>query len=366
MRFIKGFVDFIRESFIKQPENTQPGGKKRIVFIDLAKGVCIILVVLLHSGYLMDVPALKALRMPLYFILSGLFFKDYGGVLNLIVKKTNKLLIPFWSFVIIYLLISIVTSPRAAFLPKVVDDILQPFTEPSVNNLPIWFLLCLFWVNLIYCIINRNVGNIWLRAALILVIGCGVGYYVSVHNIYLPLFFASALSATPFFFIGVCLRKLPVLYKTEHDRFYLLAFVLAAVAAVTYCVLNGTPFIDFRSNVYQGNIVEIYLVAVVLVIALLLICKAVEWLPLVSYIGRYSVIVLCCHAIFIDYAYLPYYFCVGRDVTALESVVISWILCWLCIPVLKTFVPYITAQKDLITYTPSDSGRIGSKQFRKA
>ena len=188
MRFIKGFVDFIRESFIKQPENTLPGGRKRIVFIDLAKGVCIILVVLLF----------------------------------------------------------------------------------------------------------------------------------------------------------------------------------AAVAAVTYCVLNGTPFIDFRSNVYQGNIAEIYLVAVVLVIALLLICKAVEWLPLVSYIGRYSVIVLCCHAIFIDYAYLPYYFCVGRDVTALESVVISWILCWLCIPVLKTFMPYITAQKDLITYTPSDSGRIGSKQFRKA
>lgn len=53
--------------------------KQRIDFIDLAKGVCILLVVLGHIGIPISLPGMNSMRMPLYFILSGLFFKDYGG-----------------------------------------------------------------------------------------------------------------------------------------------------------------------------------------------------------------------------------------------------------------------------------------------
>lgn len=52
---------------------------KRIEFIDLAKGVCIIMVVMGHCGCPLEIPGWTIVRMPLYFILSGLFFKDYGG-----------------------------------------------------------------------------------------------------------------------------------------------------------------------------------------------------------------------------------------------------------------------------------------------
>ena len=37
------------------------------------------------------------LRMPFYFTLSGLFFKDYGGF-RTILKKVNRLLVPFVFF----------------------------------------------------------------------------------------------------------------------------------------------------------------------------------------------------------------------------------------------------------------------------
>ena len=53
--------------------------KKRIEFIDLAKGVCILMVVMGHCGFPIDIPVWEIVRMPLYFILSGLFFKDYVG-----------------------------------------------------------------------------------------------------------------------------------------------------------------------------------------------------------------------------------------------------------------------------------------------
>ena len=64
----------------------------------MAKGVCILLVIMMHTDVNVDFPGLRGMRMPLYFILSGLFFKDYGGFLNLLVKKANKILIPFLFF----------------------------------------------------------------------------------------------------------------------------------------------------------------------------------------------------------------------------------------------------------------------------
>ena len=60
---------------------------KRIEYIDLAKGFCIMLVVLEHVARpLVDQDTSTAVclnicgtfRMPLYFILSGIFFKDYS------------------------------------------------------------------------------------------------------------------------------------------------------------------------------------------------------------------------------------------------------------------------------------------------
>jgi fucose 4-O-acetylase-like acetyltransferase len=59
---------------------------KRIEWIDLAKGICIFLVVANHIFYYNCV-FLEQLRMPLYFILSGLFFKDYGGFCEFMLKN---------------------------------------------------------------------------------------------------------------------------------------------------------------------------------------------------------------------------------------------------------------------------------------
>ena len=77
--------------------------KQRIEYIDLAKGFCIVLVVLVHIAafYTYQLPGgdfFKAFRMPLYFFLSGCFFKAYRGFSDFAKRKVNKLLIPylFW------------------------------------------------------------------------------------------------------------------------------------------------------------------------------------------------------------------------------------------------------------------------------
>ena len=72
---------------------------RRIDFVDLTKGVCIILVVMAHVGGAFEQldtnSMLSCFRMPLYFFISGVFFKSYEGLLGFILRKINKLIIPF-------------------------------------------------------------------------------------------------------------------------------------------------------------------------------------------------------------------------------------------------------------------------------
>ena len=75
---------------------------RRIDFVDLTKGVCIILVVMAHVGGAFEQldtnSMLSCFRMPLYFFISGVFFKSYEGLLGFILRKINKLIIPFLFF----------------------------------------------------------------------------------------------------------------------------------------------------------------------------------------------------------------------------------------------------------------------------
>lgn len=76
-------------------------------------------------------------------------------------------------------------------------EIKEPFIKPDIINLPIWFLICLFWVNILYYVISRNIKQSWLKLLLISILGI-VGMLLNYKSIYLPLFMSSAFSAIPF------------------------------------------------------------------------------------------------------------------------------------------------------------------------
>ncbi len=333
--------DFLRENFCRNSSRIK-SEKPRIEFIDLAKGICILLVVLMHCGFTKGLPLLGALRMPLYFILSGLFFKDYGSLFNLIIKKTNRLIIPLMFFASIELLIISFQTPLS-----ILDNIALPFIKPGIMNFPTWFLLCLFWVNIFYYFIHTKCHKIYTKIIFVTLLGF-IGATLSYYEVYLPLFMSSAFSATPFFFVGVMLRKTPILYKTNHDKSLLLLGLTLLIATITYCYLIHTPRISFLSNSYSGNYLEIFIVAVCSVVGLMLLCKAIKWLPFISYIGRYSIIVLGMHILVRNYAYLPLYKITHHTFNEIEILCLTLLLCWFAIPIIKTTLPKLSAQQDLI------------------
>ncbi len=336
---------FLRDNFQKRKDEVS--GKQRIEFIDLAKGFCIILVVIFHSDLSDDFPVLMALRMPLYFILSGLFFKDYGKFLIFLVKKINRLVIPFLFFFSLGLLLRTCTDPESSLYNLVV----QPFFSPSVVNEPIWFLICLFWVNMLYYFVHMRVSSVLLRSTICIALGVS-GLLLDYYSIYLPLFLASAFSATPFFFVGVMIRKLPVLYDTDHDKAILAFAVMVLIAVITYCLMGYTPQIAFQHNRYTGNYPEIIIVSVLMVTCFLILCKAVKWLPVISYFGRYSIIVLGVHNLFLGYAYLPLHWITGHTFSQMELLTLTLLLSWISIPFFKKHFKKFCAQEDLIAIHP--------------
>lgn len=69
-------------------------------YIDIAKGLCIALIVLRHSPGGHDYLWLIHLTIPMFFFLSGIFFKESDSLTVMLRKKTNKILIPFLFFIL--------------------------------------------------------------------------------------------------------------------------------------------------------------------------------------------------------------------------------------------------------------------------
>ena len=136
---------------------------KRIQYLDLAKGLSIILVVLYHICIHQHdrpyaVKLLPVFLMPLYFFLSGLFFKEYESFGGFLLRKVNKVLIPFAFF---YLTTSFVLPnilnlfgfTVAATQSLGISGLWAFITDEKFANNPIWFLWALFLINIYFYVI---------------------------------------------------------------------------------------------------------------------------------------------------------------------------------------------------------------------
>lgn len=320
--------------------------QKRIEFIDLAKGICIVLVVIGHCGAPINIPGFEIVRMPLYFILSGLFFKDYGGGVNFFIKKMNKILIPFLFF---YLVGCFAYYGIKAFAPRLLvtdaGGILDIFTNRQFFNGPIWFLLCLFWCNIIFSQITINVKKDSARIPLVVLLGF-IGWFLGEKGIFVPMFIDVALTALPFFAFGYYLKKSEILYPNKLDRYNIVFAILFWSAA--YIMTRTTEYrLSFHYNGLEGW--STYLISITSVLAVLFLCKTINHIPFISYCGRYSIVLLCVHHMI----YRPLMVLLPK--TGIEFLSEKWsiaiitlLLSVLCIPICKRLIPWFIAQKDLI------------------
>ena len=289
------------------------GEKKRIEFIDLAKGFCIILVVAHHTCnfHNADMPLplfFKAFRIPLYFFLSGFFFKTYGGFFDFMRKKTNKLLIPFSFF---YLIASVLIPfllyhfLHYKIYRTVKDDfpsmLFSFFTDEYFYNGPIWFLLCLFEVNILFYLCHIIANNFQKHRLTVLTLSTFllglVGLMLAYKKINLPMFLDSSLTALPFFMMGYMVnRHTNILQPNKYDRYWW--FIVIACFTVVYILAGDLTYMT--NKIVGHSYFSLYINGFLGTIAIMYLAKKIIHIPIVSYWGRYSIIILVVHRIILQ------------------------------------------------------------------
>lgn len=90
---------------------TLPMNKSRVQWVDTAKALAIIFVVMGHMGYSEEVRTLiYGFHMPLFFMLSGMFVSTKDNFHQFLLKKMKTLLVPYLCFNVIFLLFDCVIA----------------------------------------------------------------------------------------------------------------------------------------------------------------------------------------------------------------------------------------------------------------
>ena len=157
---------------------------KRISYIDMAKGMGIILVVAGHTGFLSETVLtwVMSFHMPLFFILSGMLLShthaDRQNMSTFLKKKARGILIPYFSFSALSILFSAILD-NASFASYLPNALVQTFTLYGISVL--WFLPALFLGETVFLLIRKHaslpISGILYLAICLLTIFCANTYH---------------------------------------------------------------------------------------------------------------------------------------------------------------------------------------------
>lgn len=330
------------------------GENKRIDFVDLTKGICIILVVMAHIGGAFNKfdndSMIASFRMPLYFFISGIFFKSYEGFFGFFLRKINKLIIPFTFFYVGAFLLKYIVwkvAPSVFYMPVSWSELLLVFQghELIKFNPPIWFLIALFNCNILFYLIHfLRERRLKLMFALTLLVGVA-GFYMGKFHCELPFYMDVAMTALPFYVAGFWIRRYNFfLFPHRFDKLIPL-FILSALIVMYFTAT--TP--GMRTNNYPGNIFQFYVAAFAGILVIMLFCKRVKRVPIVTYLGRYSVITLGIHAPILHFGgKLVARYIHNEWALAFALLFLTLAICIAATPIFLKLIPQMVAQKDLI------------------
>jgi fucose 4-O-acetylase-like acetyltransferase len=287
--------------------------KERIGYIDLIKGFSILWVVLLHA-YLrnniddtsIDIWLFVKYRMPLFFFLSGIFFRQIP-LKEFIMKRINTVIVPFFVFWIIGFLFSIIKYEVIPHYVTVDYVGLGPFSEYAISlislfylrpevracgvNGPLWFLIALFFIQLLhylFCKVTKKKVVILFIAVIL----CIVSYFLQEHKI-TGLFYLSKICKFYIYYMsGSFLGSF--LTKIIDNRTTAWGLALSCLPVVIIL-----PLLNFDTNAMMEQVVLCIRTFFFIPIIFFFFKETVQWKlfqPL-KFFGQHSLEVLVTHAI---------------------------------------------------------------------
>ena len=288
--------------------------------MDIAKGIGILMVVWAHillTGWTHKM--IYAFHMPLFFFLSGMLFKKekYNSFGTFFVRRAKRLLIPYvvysvatWAFWALFRYIRH-DEVESYIMPLLQTFIAQGSGEFFVHNSALWFIPCLFLVEILFYFISKLerpwcVLTCFMLAALSFVFGHIWGDYYW----FLPPWNAdAALIALPFYCVGNLLISgighECILGNVSDNKITYLIIWLCATALLLWSSMAFGEC-SMGSSSYQCNglifILRAFLGCFWLMLLAIFICKTHKINKIVSipinylkWAGKKSLDIMCLH-----------------------------------------------------------------------
>lgn len=229
----------------------EPGPKKRVAWVDIAKGIAIILVVTGHtiSSSSQLIPMIFMFHMPLFFIMAGYTFKP-KPMAEVVRSSARRLLIPYVIIFALWQGAKWLQQPDALSLGALSDLALRfVFASGSPNDdMGItaagmaWFLVCLFVsrvaLNGLVSLFERR-GMGLAAQAIVLAAMAAAGIFIGDGlHVFLPFDIDLALVTTGFMWCGYAARKTGFMARWGTRWYVLVAAAALYVAAFSFSYLE--------------------------------------------------------------------------------------------------------------------------------
>ena len=286
----------------------------RIEYLDIAKGIGILLVVLGHNDFEVISPFVQRLiysfHMPLFFFLSGYFLNTSVSFFEFFKKRFNSLLKPFF-FTIFLIYFTSVSFEKMGFNTAITRIVKSLYGSGHyLDWVQLWFLPHLFAVSLyafLFIVLVGRLRNRWLTwGILFMTLAIAIPFLYAFYPFPLSIlgkdyelwglpFSIDLVLATGFFFIlGHEVRQVAT-EKTFDNRWIL----IATGGIVLLLNILFAYEIDFNIRLYQSfvvNTVEAILgILFVLALARQIELHTTRLADLLKYLGNISLIILLFH-----------------------------------------------------------------------
>lgn len=277
--------------------------ESRIKWIDMAKGLGIILVIVAHLQPTFFTNEIYTFHMPLFFFLSGYVFTvEKYNFLQFIKRKAKTILIPYFLlgipmilFVFIQMSVDKQMEAPGAYGSVIVDFLLQK------RLWTIWFLACLFFTNLLFYAIARIFkNNLMIQGIVVLALASlGLFYYKNggkplVWNIDV------CLTALPFFYGGYLLKKINF-FKAQilrNDKLSILYFVFFLIINI-FSGISSRSISGYGLEMYYnqyGFEPLTYLSAFSGILWVIILSNAI-YIKKIAYLGKNSLVYFSWHQV---------------------------------------------------------------------
>ncbi|WP_422664997.1 acyltransferase family protein [Aneurinibacillus uraniidurans] len=272
---------------------------KRIEWIDIAKGIAIILVVIGHSPATNGIKTfIYGFHIPLFFFLSGFVFnpQKFSNSTEFFKNKIKTIVMPYLIFSLIEYLIYVLWENSIYNTNYYAYSIFKGILYASADTLKmypvLWFLPCLFVVQCaFFLLVKINGKKTYLIISLITfsIVGFLYSQYSTVR---LPWFIDSSLTAVVFYGIGFIYKTYDFYLESKLSAYYT-ELLIGSFALLYFCTFMNTT-VDMFGLVYN-NYFFYYTSAISGILFCIVLSKLINHSKTLTYLGKNTMLIFVFH-----------------------------------------------------------------------